>query len=181
MRRLPVYLLLDTSGSMHGEPIEAVKNGVQTLLTTLKQDPYALETAYVSVITFDSSARQAVPLTDLLSFQMPALTASGTTSLGEALSLTASSIAKEVQKTTADTKGDWRPLVFLMTDGSPNDDWRKGLNDFKAARTSVVVACAAGQPIPASSKKSLKSWFSSIQLTVRRLKLSLNGSVRAFR
>ena len=64
MRRLPVYLLLDTSGSMHGEPIEAVKNGVQTLLTTLKQDPYALETAYVSVITFDSSARQAVPLTD---------------------------------------------------------------------------------------------------------------------
>lgn len=46
---------------MHGEPIEAVKNGVQTLLTTLKQDPYALETAHVSVITFDSSARQAVP------------------------------------------------------------------------------------------------------------------------
>ena len=63
LRRLPVYLLLDTSGSMYGEPIEAVKNGVQTLLTTLKQDPYALETAYVSVITFDSSARQAVPLT----------------------------------------------------------------------------------------------------------------------
>ncbi len=70
MRRLPVYLLLDTSGSMHGEPIEAVKNGVQTLLTTLKQDPYALETAYVSVITFDSTARQAVPLTDLLSFNL---------------------------------------------------------------------------------------------------------------
>ena len=124
---------------MHGEPIEAVKNGVQTLLTTLKQDPYALETAHVSVITFDSSARQAVPLTDLLSFQMPALTASGTTSLGEALSLTASSIAKEVQKTTADTKGDWR----------------KGLNDFKAARTGVVVACAAGHDADTSVLKEI--------------------------
>ena len=86
MRRLPVYLLLDTSGSMTGEPIEAVKNGVQTLLSTLRQDPYALETAFVSVITFDSSARQAVPLTDLLNFKLPELTASGTTALGEALS-----------------------------------------------------------------------------------------------
>lgn len=45
MRRLPVYLLLDTSGSMYGEPIEAVKNGVQVLVSTLRQDPYALETA----------------------------------------------------------------------------------------------------------------------------------------
>ena len=47
MRRLPVYLLLDTSGSMYGEPIEAVKNGVQTLISTLRSDPYALETAYM--------------------------------------------------------------------------------------------------------------------------------------
>ena len=51
MRRLPVYLLLDTSGSMYGEPIEAVKNGVQTLISTLRSDPYALETAYISIIT----------------------------------------------------------------------------------------------------------------------------------
>lgn len=69
--------------------------------------------------------------------------------------LTASSIAKEVQKTTADTKGDWRPLVFLMTDGSPNDDWRKGLNDFKAARTGVVVACAAGHDADTSVLKEI--------------------------
>ena len=147
MRRLPVYLLLDTSGSMNGEPIEAVKNGVQTLLSTLRQDPYALETAYISVITFDSTARQAVPLTDLLSFKLPELVASGTTALGEALSLVAASIEKEVRRTTAETKGDWRPLVFIMTDGSPTDDWRSGLADFKTARTGVVVACAAGHSV----------------------------------
>lgn len=64
MRRLPVYLLLDTSGSMYGEPIEAVKNGVQTLISTLRSDPYALETAYISIITFNSSAQQITPLTD---------------------------------------------------------------------------------------------------------------------
>ncbi len=62
MRRLPVYLLLDTSGSMYGEPIEAVKNGVQTLISTLRSDPYALETAYISIITFNSTAQQVSPL-----------------------------------------------------------------------------------------------------------------------
>lgn len=66
MRRLPVYLLLDTSGSMYGEPIEAVKNGVQTLISTLRSDPYALETAYISIITFNSSAQQALRLQSLL-------------------------------------------------------------------------------------------------------------------
>ncbi|WP_140919094.1 vWA domain-containing protein [Limnobaculum xujianqingii] len=145
MRRLPIYLMLDTSGSMTGEPIEAVKNGVQTLLSTLRQDPYALETAYLSVITFDSSARQVIPLTELLNFKSPDLVATGTTAFGEALSLLASSIENEVQKTTAEIKGDWRPLVFIMTDGAPTDDWRKGLADFEKARTGVVVACAAGQ------------------------------------
>lgn len=83
MRRLPVYILLDTSGSMYGEPIEAVKNGVQVLVSTLRSDPYALETAYLSVITFNSTAQQDVPLTELASFQQPTLTASGCTALGE--------------------------------------------------------------------------------------------------
>lgn len=173
MRRLPVYLLLDTSGSMHGEPIEAVKNGVQTLLTTLKQDPYALETAHISVLTFDSSARQRVPLTELLSFQMPALSASGTTSLGDALSLAASSINHEVQKTTADIKGDWRPLVFLMTDGAPTDNWRKGLNNFKQARTGVVVACAAGQGADISVLKEITE-------IVLQLDTADSSSIKAF-
>ena len=145
MRRLPVYLLLDTSGSMYGEPIAAVKNGVEMLLPTLRQDPYALETAYISIITFDSTAQQIVPLTDLINFKVPDLVASGTTALGSALTLVSSRIEKEVQKTTAETKGDWRPLVFVMTDGAPTDDWKKGVEKFKAARTGVVIACAAGR------------------------------------
>ena len=84
MRRLPVYLLLDTSGSMSGEPIEALKNGVQLMISSLRQNPQAIETAYISIITFDTTAQQLMPLTDLASFQIPDMRASGVTALGEA-------------------------------------------------------------------------------------------------
>lgn len=145
MRRLPVYILLDTSGSMSGEPIEAVKNGVQVLVSTLRQDPYALETAYLSVITFDSNAKQLVPLTDLASFQQPALSAGGGTLLGAGLNLLANCIDNEVIKSTPETKGDWKPIVFIMTDGSPTDDnWQNGLAEFQKRKTGITVACAAG-------------------------------------
>jgi len=144
MRRLPVYLLLDTSGSMSGEPIEAVKNGVQVMISSLRQNPQAIETAFLSVITFDSTARQLIPLTDLSSFQMPDIKAQGTTALGEALKVVSACIDKEVAQTTAQTKGDWKPLVFLMTDGNPTDNWESGLTEFKKRKIAFTVACAAG-------------------------------------
>ena len=87
MRRLPIYLVIDTSYSMSGEPIVAVRNGIQSLLVALRQDPYALETAFISVITFSTEAKQVVSLRDVVSFQEPDIEADGTTALGSALDL----------------------------------------------------------------------------------------------
>jgi uncharacterized protein YegL len=140
---------------MSGEPIEAVKNGIQILVSTLRQDPYALETAYLSIITFGSTAKQLVPLTELSAFQQPSISASGTTALGEALCLLASKIETEVVKTTPDTKGDWKPLVFLMTDGSPTDDIRKGIDALKNVKTGVIIACAAGSSADTATLKQI--------------------------
>lgn len=155
MRRLPVYLLLDTSGSMYGEPIEAVKNGVQTLISTLRSDPYALETAYISIITFNTSAQQVSPLTELAAFQQPNIDASGCTALGGALELLSQKIDSEITKTTAEVKGDWRPLVFIMTDGEPTDSITKGLEEFKKRKCGMVVACAAGQGANTNTLKQI--------------------------
>jgi len=155
MRRLPVYLLLDTSGSMSGEPIEAVKNGVQIMISSLRQNPQAIETAFLSVITFDSTAQQIIPLTDLASFQMVDIKATGVTALGEALKLVAHKIDTEVAKTTTEQKGDWKPLVFIMTDGIPTDDWQTGLNEFKKSKVAFTVACAAGSGADANILKQI--------------------------
>ena len=140
---------------MYGEPIEAVKNGVQTLISTLRSDPYALETAYLSIITFNSTAQQITPLTELAAIQQPSIDAGGCTVLGGALELLAKKVDSEITKTTAEVKGDWRPLVFLMTDGEPTDSITKGLEEFKKRKFGMVVACAAGQGANVNTLKQI--------------------------
>jgi len=144
MRRLPVYLLLDVSGSMFGEPIEAVNNGVQTMSAALRRDPNAMESAFISVITFESSVNQIIPLTEVAQFQPPTLVAGGGTSLGAALLKVVECADRDLVKNTPEQKGDWKPLVFIMTDGSPTDNVDAGIQAFKAAKWGIVVACAAG-------------------------------------
>ena len=87
MRRLPVYILLDTSGSMKGEPIHSVNVGLQSMLSALRQDPYALESVYISIITFDIEARVYLSLTPLEEIQIPEIEvpSSGATFMGAAL------------------------------------------------------------------------------------------------
>jgi len=143
-RRLPVYMLLDCSGSMSGQPIEAVRQGIKALIMELKGDPQAVETAYLSVITFDSSARQVAPLADLVNFREPSINASGSTAMGEALSLLEKCMDKEVKKTTSSQKGDWKPLVFIMTDGQPTDSWQGPADRIKQKKVGNIIACAAG-------------------------------------
>jgi uncharacterized protein YegL len=129
---------------MYGEPIESVKKGLETLLSSLRQDPFALETAFLSIIEFNSTAFQSVPLTDLMSFQPPDLTPSGTTSLGAALTLLTNKVNEEVKTTTLEEKGDWRPLIFIFSDGGATDELQKGIEDLKSTKMGIVVACAAG-------------------------------------
>jgi len=145
-RRLPIYLLLDCSESMAGDAIEDVSRGVQTMVQALHDDPLAIETAYVSVITFSRLAQQIVPLTEVLQFQPPKLRVRTGTALGAALRVLAQCLERDIRRTSATSKGDYKPIVILLTDGQPTDDWESAADRIKSPSTPGVaniyaVAC----------------------------------------
>jgi uncharacterized protein YegL len=145
--RFPVYLLLDTSSSMSGEPIEAVRQGLKALLDDLRNDPVVEDITYLSIITFDSSANQILPLTELASIVEPVLTAGGNTALDDAFRKLEHAFNTELRKKGTDTqKADYKPLVFLMTDGAPNDDsWKTYAKRLKDSRSWYdLIVCGAG-------------------------------------
>ena len=147
-RRLLAYFLLDTSGSMRGEPIQALNNGFNGLVNMLRTDPQAMDSLHISVITFDREVKNIVPLTDLASFQPVEIQCpdSGPTHTGQALEMVADLVNSELIKGTTDRKGDWKPLLFIFTDGKPSDlqKYRALIPKIKALDFGVIVGCAAG-------------------------------------
>lgn len=149
MRRLPVYFLLDTSGSMFGEPIQALNNALSGMINTLRSDPQALDSLWISIITYDRAVDEIVPLTELVSFQLPEITCpqSGPTNTGAGLDFVIQKVKVDLIKGSATQKGDWKPLLFVFTDGKPSDIqlYREKIPEIKALNFGAVVGCAAGQ------------------------------------
>lgn len=147
-RRLLTYICIDTSGSMRGEPIEAVNAGMQSLISSLRQNPYALESVHLTVTTFDSTVKDLVPLTALEDVNLPEITcpASGATFMGEALEHVVEAVRRDRIVSTAETKGDWRPILIILTDGKPTDllVYSEAIPKIKALQFSNILGCAAG-------------------------------------
>lgn len=148
MRRLPVYLLLDTSGSMRGEPIQAVNVGLRTMVGALRQDPHALESVHLAILTFDVGVTTVLPLTPIDELVLPEITTpqSGATHMGAALEALCEQVDAEVRRSDATGKGDWQPLLFIMTDGSPSDSYayEQAIPQVRSRDFASIVGCAAG-------------------------------------
>lgn len=146
MRRLPIYFLIDVSESMVGEPIELVQQGIATIVQDLKTDPNALETAWISILIFAGESKTLVPLQDIVSFYPPKFPIGSGTSLGKGLGHLMYELKNDIIKSTKETKGDWRPIIFLFTDGVPTDNAEKAIQEWnsKWGNKSNFVAVSIG-------------------------------------
>lgn len=142
MRRLPIYLVIDCSESMVGKPIKCVEEGITTIIRTLKQSPYALETTVLSVIAFAGKTKKLLSMAELYRLSSVHLPVGGGTSLGNALEFLMKDIDQCVKKNTYEEKGDWRPIVFIFTDGTPTDRYQEAAKKWRE-KYSESVLCVA--------------------------------------
>ena len=122
---MPVILLLDVSGSMAGSSIDELNSAVSEMLKSFTRIEVMLQ---ISIITFGNEVKlimQQQEARDALN-NWQDLDASGMTPLGTALRLAKDMIEdKEIIPSRS-----YRPLVVLVSDGEPTDDWRTPLQEF---------------------------------------------------
>lgn len=123
--RCPCVLVLDTSGSMAGQPMDRLNEALAKLSADLSTDSLAMKRVEVAIVGFPPVATLHEFRTPDL-FHPPTLNAQGTTPLGEAVHH-ALALVRERKAYYRSVHIDWyRPWVFLITDGAPDlgDDWR---------------------------------------------------------
>lgn len=146
-RSLRFIMLVDVSGSMHGDKIQAVNRAIRECIPVMRKNnqdnPFAEMT--VEVITFSTGAVWHVPRTPVEQFSWRDMDAEGVTDLGAAVDLVTEAL--DVQNMG---KRNLPPVMLLLSDGGPTDDWELALKRFEAtpwgrAGRTVRIAIAIGE------------------------------------
>jgi len=120
--RCPCLLLLDVSGSMRGQPIRQLNEGLTLFRDELYADSLAAKRVEVGIVTF-GPVQVLSDFTGVQSWVPPTLTDQGDTPMGAAIErgLALLDDRKRLYKSSAISY--YRPWVFLITDGAPTDSW----------------------------------------------------------
>jgi uncharacterized protein YegL len=145
--RCPCILLLDTSGSMQGPPIDALNNGLMTLKSDLVKDPLASRRVEVAIITFDNIINVAQDFITADKFKPPILTAQGQTFMGTAINTALDMIQSRKAHYRANGIAYYRPWIFMITDGESQgepldimDQATRRINDDEANKRVAFFA-----------------------------------------
>jgi uncharacterized protein YegL len=147
---LPVILLLDVSGSMHGAKIQNLNEAVKDMLETFRDTENGEAEIHVAIITFGTEVKLLQSLASAGNIQWHDLAASGGTPLGTALKMAKAMIEdKNVLLSRA-----YRPTVVLVSDGRPGDSWKQPLDDFigqgrssKCDRMALAIGADADEGV----------------------------------
>lgn len=120
--RVPVALCLDSSGSMMGEKIRELIEGVNLFYDAIDEDDDAHDAAEVSIVEFNSRVKlvQDFASIDLLAKPMQGMHATGGTALGEGVNLALDTLEKRKAVYSGAGVLYYQPWLVLMTDGQPN-------------------------------------------------------------
>jgi uncharacterized protein YegL len=147
-RELDYVFLVDCSASMKGAPIGSLNYAIADGLPELRKNAAANPEARVHVrsIAFASGAWWHQPdRTPVADFVWKDLAAGGITDLGDGLLLLAKDFAER------EASGRFlAPVIVLVTDGSPTDDWQGGLAallDTALGEKAIRLAIAIGDEI----------------------------------
>jgi uncharacterized protein YegL len=119
--RIACVLLLDRSSSMSGAKIDQLNAGVQLLCDELKKDEVARLRVELAIISFGGSVTTDLDFQTVTMAIPPYLTAGGDTPMGQAIRLGIEAIAARKATYKANGVPYYRPWLFLLTDGEPND------------------------------------------------------------
>ncbi len=185
--RAPLVLVLDCSGSMQEDnKIQLLNEGLKALAADLRADPVAARCGRVLVISFGGDANVEImgEWTDAMDFAPPELLAGGLTPLGAAMRCALDEV--ESQKSEMRTAGVAykRPIVMLLSDGEPTDDWRQIAADCKSAETAHKVNIMAIGIGDKANKETLAQFSNKGALSLGGLKFKelfiwLSRSIRA--
>ena len=120
--RCPCVLLLDTSGSMHGERIEALNNGLRAFRSDVLRDSLASRRVDVAVVTFNSAVRVVQPFITIDRFKPPTLLAAGKTSMGAGIEQALTLVEERKRIYRHNGISYYRPWIFMITDGKPEGE-----------------------------------------------------------
>lgn len=152
--RCPVILLLDTSRSMAGAPIDQLNAGITGLIDDLRADPLAALRVDIAVVAFGGQPQVVQPFACVEDIAVPHLAAAGQTPMGAAMAIAAEAIDRRKQLYRRHGIPYYRPWVFLLTDGTPTDGtlWRQTSarlrDDDSAGRLSFFVIAVDGADMP---------------------------------